>query len=154
MYVKEVNTNKLRDLGYKVKHTWECQWDKLVKVTKINTHRPNLEHKKPLIPCEAYFGGCVNAVTLYYQCKGEVHIHYMDITSMYPFVMSDPLYKYPICEPTMFMKEHDVMPDPLLNCDEISIFSLIKCRIQLPNNLYFLYLPERSQNGKVLIHLN
>ena len=84
----------------------------------------------------------MNAVKLYYQCKGDKHIHYMDITSMYPFVMSDPLHKYPIGETTIFMKERDVMPDPLLNCDEIGIFSLIKYPIQLPNNLYFLYLPE------------
>ena len=150
----EVNTERLRDLGYKVERIWECQWDKLVKLKKINTHRPDLEHKKPLIPREAYFGGRVNAVKLYYQCEGEERIHYMDITSMYPFVMSDPMYDYPIGEPTIFVKGRDVMPDPWLSCDEIGIFGLIKCRIQPPNDLYFPYLPERSLNGKVLFHLN
>ena len=38
----EMNTERLRDLGYKVERIWECQWDKLVKLKKINTHRPDL----------------------------------------------------------------------------------------------------------------
>ena len=67
--------------------------------------------------------------------------------------MSDPMY-YPISEPTIFVKGCNVMPDPLLNFDESSIFGLIKCCIQPLNGLYFLYLPERSQHGKVLFHLN
>ena len=67
---------------------WECQFDKDVMAMKINTNRPHLEHHKPLIPRDAYFGGRVNAVKLYYKCVGTAEIKHLDITSMYPHVMS------------------------------------------------------------------
>ena len=48
----------------------------------------------------------------------------------------------------------DDMPDLWLNFNEIGIFGAIKCRGQPPNDLYFPYLTERSQNSKVLCYLN
>ena len=82
---------------------WECLWDTIVKAKNINIVRPDLKHMKPLQPCDAYFGGSVNAVKLYYLCQGYTIICYMDVTSMFPFVMLDP-YLYPVKAPTVFIK--------------------------------------------------
>ena len=65
---------------------WECRWDIDMKKMNIETNRPDLEHYKPLIPRDAYFGGRVNAVKLYYKCIGDEIIESLDITSMYPYV--------------------------------------------------------------------
>ena len=50
--------------------------------------RENIEHLGALIPRDAYFGGCTNASVLYYKCSGIEHGYYLDVNSMYPFVMS------------------------------------------------------------------
>ena len=70
----------------------ECQWDQIVTAKIINIKRPDLEHMKPLQPRDAYSGGRVNAAKLYYICQGFEKLHYVDVTSMFPFVMSDPQY--------------------------------------------------------------
>ena len=76
---------------------------------KIETNRPDLEHHKPLVPRDAYFGGRVIAVKLYYKCIGNEIIEFLDITSMYPFVMSAEQYFCPIKVPTILKKGRDIM---------------------------------------------
>ena len=63
-YTFQMSEN-FRQLGYKVVEMWECQWDIDMKKMNIETNRPDLEHHKPLVPRDAYFGGQVNAVKLY-----------------------------------------------------------------------------------------
>jgi hypothetical protein len=115
---------------------------------KIDLHRRDIEHLKKIVPRDAYFGGRTNAVKLYYKCRGAERIHYMDITSMYPYVMSDPQYYFPVGLPTVLRRDRDV----LLPLDEV--FGLIKCEIEPPKKLYLPVLPERSKTGKVLFHNN
>ena len=137
------------EAGYKLLEMWECQWDVDVKKMGINTKRPDLEHHKPLIPRNAYFGGRVNAVKLYYKCTGDEQIKYLDITSMYPYTMSAPQYFYPIKAPRIFKKGRDVM----LPIEDL--FGLVKCKICPPRELLFPVLPERSVDScKVVFHLN
>ena len=142
-------SKEIKNAGYKLVEMWECQWDVDVKKMGINTNRPDLEHCKPLKPREVYFGGRVNAVKLYYKCVGTETIDYLDITSMYPHVMSAPQYYYPVKTPTILKKGRDTML-PIQD-----LFGLIKCRIQPPRDLYFPVLPERSaNNSKIVFHLN
>ena len=98
---------------------WECQWDKICKAKNLPTTRADIDYLKCLIPRDAYFGGRVNAAKLYYKCTGFEKIHYINITSMYPHVMSAPQYQYPIHTPTIYKKARDEIP-PL-----DSIFGLI-----------------------------
>ena len=103
---------------------------------------------KPLQPRDAYFGGRVNAAKLYYLCQGPEKIHYMDVTSMFPFVMSSPAYFYPVKEPTILIKGRDT----LMPIDRV--FGIMKVLIEAPDNLYFPVLPERStSHNKVMYHL-
>ena len=142
-----VMTEEIKRAGYNVIEMWECQWDKIVKAKCINTHRPDIEQMKPLQPRDAYFGGRVNAAKLYYKCQDLEKIHYMDITSMYPFVMSAPQYFYPIHAPTILIKGRDRMT----NIDDVS--GVMKVMIEAPDNLYFPLLPERAESGKVMYEL-
>ena len=59
---------------------------------KTCTNRCDLEHHKlHMISLEMHISairGWVNAVKLYYKCVRDKIIEYLDITSMYPHVMS------------------------------------------------------------------
>ena len=45
-------TENLRRLGFNVIEMWECQWDQIIKAKNVNIKRPDIEHIKPLQPCE------------------------------------------------------------------------------------------------------
>ena len=50
---------------------------------------------------DAYFGGRTNEAVLYYKCTGLERGYYLDVNSMYPFVMSTPQFFYPIGHPVI-----------------------------------------------------
>ena len=103
----------------------------------------DLIHRVPLNPRDAYFGGRTNAIKLYYEVDEMERIHYIDITSMYPSVMSHPDNFDPVGPPTILKKHRDVFV-PL---DEL--FGLMKCQVQPPTNLYHPLLPTRLKSGKI-----
>ena len=90
----------------------------------------------------------MNAAKLYYICQGYEKIYYMDVTSMFPFVMSNLRYFYHMKEPTRLIKGRDtLMP---IN----QVFSVMKVLIEAPDNLYFPILQEHSSSHKkVMYHL-
>lgn len=67
---------------------------------------------------------------------------------MYPFVMSDPQFYFPVGFPMILRKGRD----QLLPIDEL--FGIIKCVVDPPKDLYFPVLPSKAENGKVVFHLN
>eukprot|EP00638_Chattonella_subsalsa_P019123 CAMPEP_0117894584 /NCGR_PEP_ID=MMETSP0950-20121206/26070_1 /TAXON_ID=44440 /ORGANISM="Chattonella subsalsa, Strain CCMP2191" /LENGTH=86 /DNA_ID=CAMNT_0005755185 /DNA_START=1 /DNA_END=258 /DNA_ORIENTATION=- len=83
---------------------WECDFRRMLVKQKISHHlmREDLEALKPLIPRDAYFGGRVNCVKLLYDCRPNEQIHYLDITSMYPAIMSSEECPFPIGSPSIF----------------------------------------------------
>jgi hypothetical protein len=113
----------IKKAGFNVVEMWECKWDNICKKFHLPTSKKELEHIKCLIPRDAYFGGRTNAVKLYYRCDGPEAIHYLDVTSMYPYVMSDEKYYFPTHHP--FILKAGKHQFPLLN----EIFGLIHCRI-------------------------
>ena len=68
------------------------------------------------------------------------------LTSMYPIIMSDKKYYYPIKTTIIYTRGRDNFPSLS------DIFHLISCRILRPD-LYFPVLPEHKTN-KVLFHLD
>ena len=140
---------EIKNAGYTLVEMWECQWDNLCKVHKLPTTRADIEHVRALVPRDAYFGGRTNASVLYFKCTGSQRGYYLDVNSMYPFVMSAPQFFYPIGHPIILKKGRD----EFLPLDDL--FGLIRCRIRPPDDLYFPILPERDpETGKVLFHLN
>ena len=91
----------------------------------------------PITPRNAFIGGLTNAIVLHSQ---HPDIHYVDYTSLYPFVCKYGLF--PLGHPTAFYKED--IPD--------TVQGLLKCKILPPKRLYHPLLPTRI-DGKLMFVL-
>lgn len=82
---------------------------------------------------ESFFGGRTNNRKFYHECSSDGEIKYMDVNSLYPYVLKNK--SYPIGHPR-------VIND---NFDETlrSYFGFVKCRVLPPQNLYTPILPAR-----------
>jgi len=63
----------------------------------------SLDLKERLDPREYFYGGRTNATKLQYEVKKGEKIHYVDFTSLYPFV--NKYAQYPIKQPTIVTNE-------------------------------------------------
>ena len=138
----------IKNAGYNLVVIWECDWKRLKNKKKLNSN-VELFKRLPLNPRDAYYGGRTNAVSLYKKVTGTEKIHYIDVVSMYPTVMSLPKYWYPIGEHEV--RRFDDPNMPLVPLEEL--FGFQKCHVIPPNNLYHPVLPERSECGKLLFPL-
>ena len=107
--VREATATKiqqLRDLWYRVKEIWECEWAALKKIDPlVATFVEDLTIDTLLNPRDAFFGGRTNAITLHYKAEPHQQIRYVDITSLYPWVNKNALY--PGSHPT-FIENPDI----------------------------------------------
>jgi len=132
----------LQNSGYTVVQMWECHWDQLVQQDPhVKAFVETCTFVEPLEPRDAFFGGRTGAVALYDKVKGEEEIHYMDVTSLYPWVNKTGLY--PIGHPIIISQ-----PEQTLE----SYFGVAKVDILPPEGLYHPVLPVR-QGGKLTFPL-
>ena len=130
---------RLQRAGYTVVVEWECQWQRKVKTTpSIQTFLVDLELVPPLQPREAFFGGRTGAVALYAKTGPGEQIHYVDVTSLYPWVNKNA--KYPIGHP-------QIITQPEVQ-DISEYFGLATIDILPPRQLYHPVLPVRH-GGKL-----
>jgi len=103
------------------------------------------EYYRHINPRAAFSGGRTNAVKLYYKCKNNEQIRYIDITSLYPWV--NYTCRYPIGEPTIIKNDFDYSLK--------SYFGLVKCHVVPPNNLYHpvLWHHDHDNNDKLIFDL-
>lgn len=137
----EEQNNWLRRRGYTVVVMWECDWDRLVKLDKIECNRDDLQVREPLNPRDSYKGGRTEALMTYYKVSGNEKLHYVDVTSMYPAVMAQNAY--PIGPPTILKRGRDLM----IPIDQL--FGAAKVRIRSPEQMHLPFLPVRSDSGKI-----
>ena len=130
-------TKALENRGYNVVEMWECQWRRL-KETSSDVQRfvDSLAFIDPLNPRDAFCGGRTNAVKLYHHVTPGQKIHYIDYTSLYPWVNKTCVYP----------KGHpDFLSQP--GHTDISLyFGLIQCRVLPPRALYHPVLPYRHES--------
>ena len=126
-----------------VKSIWECRWKKLVEENEeIKRVVSQLERVDPLVPREAFFGGRTGAVSLYYHVGSGEQIHYMDVTSLYPWV--NKTCKYPLGHPDIYTR---------VSVQDFSeYFGLAKVDILPPPDLFHPVLPFRC-GGKLTFPL-
>ena len=141
-----VKSNTLRREGYTVVEMWECQWTAKLNDPASPEHRfvTTLNLANPLVPREAFFGGRTGAVSLYAvvdQSQGE-KIHYLDVTSLYPWV--NKTARYPIGHP-------EIITNPS-HLDIGRYFGFALVDILPPPNLFHPILPVR-QGGKLTFPL-
>ena len=127
----------------KVKYIWECEWKKLVEDNEEIKRTVNaLERVEPLVPREAFFGGRTGAVALYYHVGSGEQIHYMDVTSLYPWV--NKTQEYPLGHPDIYTRV------PVEDFEQY--FGLAKVDILPPPDLFHPVLPFRC-GGKLTFPL-
>ena len=128
--------DRLKEEGYEVKEMWECQWKTLVQEDEaVKRIVSELERVDPLVPREAFFGGRTGAVSLYHEVDSGEEIHYMDVTSLYPWV--NKTCEYPLGHPEIYTQ---------VPVQEFSnYFGLAKVDILPPPDLFHPVLPMRCE---------
>ena len=130
-------TKHLREQGYTVVEMWGCDWASLKDTSlDIRTFVANLQSTKPLNPRDAFCGGRTNAVKLYHQVTPHQKIHYIDVTSLYPWVNKTSVYP----------KGHPTFITHPGHTDIHQYFGLIQCQILPPHQLYHPVLPYRHDD--------
>ena len=136
-------TQQLRGQGYKVIEMWGCEWDHLQQTQpEIDSFVQGLDFIEPLKPREAFCGGRTNAVKLYHHFTPGQKIHYIDVTSLYPWVNKTSIYP----------KGHPTFLSQPGHTDIHQYFGLIQCQVLPPRELYHPVLPYRH-DGKLLFPL-
>ena len=134
---------QFRELGYHVVEMWECDWSRLKDTSlDIRTYLGTLQFTEPLNPRDAFCGGRTNAVKLYHHVTPSQQIHYIDVTSLYPWVNKTCVYP----------KGH---PRVIFNPGHTDIsfyFGLVQCKVLPPRHLYHPVLPYRH-DSKLLFPL-
>ena len=135
--------NKLRALGYRVVEMWEGEWAHLKQTSPdIRTFVEDLAFIDPLHPRDAFCGGRTNAVKLYHHVTPSQKIHYIDVTSLYPWVNKTCVYP----------KGHPEFISQPGHTDISQYFGLIQCKVLPPRALYHPVLPYRHE-GKLTFPL-
>lgn len=137
LYDKTIReSNKFKE-NYNVIEIWECDYDCLTKTKDFKDFKKKYNQKHSEIitrlnPRDAFFGGRTNATKLYYKCKPNEIIKYVDFVSLYPTVQ---FYDY-------FPKGHPEIITSTVEYDE-NWFGMIKCKILPPRKLYHPVLPVK-----------
>ncbi|XP_074596429.1 uncharacterized protein LOC141857628 [Brevipalpus obovatus] len=82
---------------------------------------------------ESFFGGRTNNIRFYHKCGLDEEIKYMDVNSLYPYVLKTK--SYPVGHPHVINENFDSSLK--------SYFGFVKCRILPPVDLYIPILPTR-----------
>ena len=101
----------------------------------IRTFVEDLQFIKPLNPRDAFCGGRTNAVKLYHHVTPSQKIHYIDVTSLYPWVNKTCVY--PKGHPRFISQPGYTDISPYLG--------LIQCKVLPPRHLYHPVLPYRHE---------
>ena len=138
--VYETTQNKVQQLteqGYKVIQMWGCEWEHLKKTQpEIDSFVKGLDFISPLQPRDAFCRGRTNAVKLYHHITPGQKIHYIDVTSLYPWVNKKCVYP----------KGHPTFISQPGHTDIHQYFGLIQCQVLPPRELYHPVLPYRHDD--------
>ena len=115
---------------------WECDWDGLVKSDeRLRKFVKEQELREGINPRDALFGGRTNAAKLHHLARDDERIEYIDVCSLYPYVMIE--HEYPVGHPRIITE----------NFQEVTnYFGLVSCRVLPPRKLYFPVLPVKMHN--------
>ena len=122
---------------------WECQWSQLKQThPDIQTYVDSLQFVAPLNPRDPFCGGRTNAIKLYHCVTPDQKIHYIDYTSLYPWVNKTCVYP----------KGHPLFISQPGHTDISRYFGIVQCQVLPPHELYHPVLPHRH-GGKLTFSL-
>ena len=97
---------------------------------------------EPLAPRAALYGGRTSALRLRYTAGADESVHYVDVTSLYPYVNATG--SYPLGHPVIIHRDFDEIEN---------YFGLIRATVIPPRGLYFPVLPYKTAQGKLVFTL-
>ena len=141
----------LFDAGYPVKVLWEHEWD--AKYSDDDHFRDfvdnlDLDRYKFIYPRDSLYGGRTEIFKTLHNCeidKGE-KIRYIDVISLYPFVLRDSVF--PKGHPRIY---HCTKEKLGTNIDKY--FGIVRLKVLAPSQLFIPVLPYRSKTGKLIFGL-
>ena len=132
----EIKNRKIKDLGYNLIETYECELAKNSDFKKWSKEN-DIELITPLNPRDAFFGGRTNVTKLRYDFKDNEKGRYVNFVRLYPTVQNFKTYL--VGHPTKIL-------NPIIYDKKWFVF--VKCKIDPPRNLYRPVLPVRTMCGK------
>jgi hypothetical protein len=149
---------RLEAANYNVITMWECEWKSKKKNEIMADGKTVGAYVRELMSTtnvdkilhvgDSLFGGRTNPFVFYYPPTEGVKIHYMDFTSLYPYVQKNNYF--PVGRPTHFIK--DIKTEEYLKELESKYFGLALIKILPPQDLYMPVLPV-SLNHKLVFPL-
>jgi hypothetical protein len=126
----------------KVVVCWEHEFDALLKSdSAARAFVDELHLVERLDPRDSLMGGRTNGCTLYKRATQDTKIHYVDFTSLYPFV--NKTCRYPVGHPEIVTRDF---------ADLSTYFGLVKVKVSPPRGLFHPVLGYRT-GGKLTFPL-
>ncbi|TWW71191.1 hypothetical protein D4764_17G0006740 [Takifugu flavidus] len=141
-YKSEKRVSELQTThGVRVVVMREHTWNQMkTTCTEVKEFLRCFNAPEPLNPRKALFGGRTSALKLRHtHAAPDETIHYVDVTSLYPFVNST--CSYPFGHPVIIYKDFE---------DPRSYYGFIRATVYPPRGLLFPVLPHKSEGGKLL----
>ena len=134
---------QLRTQGYTIREMWEREWTRLKQSrSDVQTYVDSLQFVEPLNPRDAFCGVCTHAIKLYHHVIPNQKIHYIDYTSLYPWVNKTCVYP----------KGHPQIISQPGHTNINDYFGFVQCQVLSPRELYHPVLPYRHA-GKLTFPL-
>lgn len=138
----QMKERRLRELGLKVVVIWEHEFDAMTQSNdRLKAFLNQLDLEDRLDPRDSLMGGRTNGCVLYKRAVKATKIHYVDFTSLYPFV--NKTCRYPVGHPEIVTRDF---------ADLSSYFGLAKVKVIPPRGLFHPVLGYRT-GGKLTFSL-
>lgn len=141
-----IRFQRIQEAGYNLIKIWECDFTTEIKSNhEMRDFIKTLKHlgQDKLEIRDAYFGGRTNATKLYHDCQEGEKIRYIDVCSLYPYVLK--YFPMPIGVPKI------LIGDDLINRSVEDIEGIIKCKVLPPKQLYHPVLPTKMHGRLMFI---
>ncbi|XP_023194843.1 uncharacterized protein LOC111609654 isoform X1 [Xiphophorus maculatus] len=145
IYAATVERSKILQAvyGVRVETVWEHEWDEMKKSDPgVIRFLEKFDAPEPLVPRNALYGGRTCALKLRFTAGPGESVHYVDFTSLYPYV--NATCEYPLGHPTLIYKDFD---------DPVNYFGFIRATVYPPRGLFFPVLPYKTSRGKLVFTL-
>lgn len=142
----ELRFKRIINNGYNLVKIWECEFDRKLKANhEMRKFVKTLTHigENKLDVRDAYYGGRTNAIKLYHDCKNGEKIRYVDVCSLYPYVLK--YFSMPVGVPKVLIGKDLVGRSP----DNIE--GIIKCKVLAPKDLFHPVLPIKMHSRLLFI---
>lgn len=141
-------SQKIKSLQYKLIEIWEHDFDSFSKsnekMKKFLEEKLDLVYRKPLNPRDALYGGRTGNTVKVYDCCEDEKIRYVDVCSLYPYVLKNA--SFPVGHCSLYVGTEECYRIVGNNNNISNVNGLIMCDVLPPKNLYHPVLPVKMHD--------